>query len=64
MMNWKGFGSKRSWPNFRYYTGICLEVLRENTKNITQDSRSLDRDLKLRSQNTKQVCQPLGGDIR
>jgi hypothetical protein len=23
---------KRSWPNFRYYTGIYLEELRKTTK--------------------------------
>jgi hypothetical protein len=32
MMNWKGCGRKRSWPNLRYYTGICLEGLRKTTK--------------------------------
>jgi hypothetical protein len=26
-MNWKGCGRKRSWPNLRYYPGICLEGL-------------------------------------
>jgi hypothetical protein len=29
---WKEFGKKRSWPNFRYYSGICLEELRKPTK--------------------------------
>jgi hypothetical protein len=44
-MNWKGCGRKRSWPNLRYYSGICQERLRKTTKNLSQDSRSLGRDL-------------------
>jgi hypothetical protein len=28
-----------------YHTGICLEGMRKTTKNLSQDSRSLDRDL-------------------
>jgi hypothetical protein len=31
MMIWKGFGGKLSWPNFRYYSDICLG-LRKPTK--------------------------------
>jgi hypothetical protein len=50
MMNWKGRVRKRSWPNLRYYTGICLEELRETTKNLTQDSRSPGQDLNLEPQ--------------
>jgi hypothetical protein len=45
MMNWKGGGRKRSWPNFRYNPSICLEGLRKSTKRISQDSRSPVRDL-------------------
>jgi hypothetical protein len=30
-MNWKGFGRKRSWPNWNYHPGICLE-LRKTTR--------------------------------
>jgi hypothetical protein len=30
IINCKGRG--RSWSNLRYYTGICLEALRKNTK--------------------------------
>jgi hypothetical protein len=44
-MNWKGCGRKRSWPNLRYYPGICLEGLRKTTKNLSQDNRSPGRDL-------------------
>jgi hypothetical protein len=32
MMKWKGFGKKRSWPFFRYYSGIRLEGLKKATK--------------------------------
>jgi hypothetical protein len=26
---------KRSWPNLRYYHGICLEELRKTKKNLS-----------------------------
>jgi hypothetical protein len=42
MMNSNGYGSKRLWPNFRYH---CLEGLRKITEHLSQDSRSLFRDL-------------------
>jgi hypothetical protein len=44
-MNWKGCGRKWSWPNLKYYPGICLEGLRKATKTLSQDSRSASRDL-------------------
>jgi hypothetical protein len=40
MMNCKGFGRKRSWPNLIYYTGIRLEGVRKTTKKLKQDSWS------------------------
>jgi hypothetical protein len=43
MMNSKGRGRKRSWPNLRYYRGICLEGLRKTA--TCHDSRSPDQDL-------------------
>jgi hypothetical protein len=43
-MNWRGCGRKRSCPNFKYYTGICLEGLTKTMKNLSQDSRSPGRD--------------------
>jgi hypothetical protein len=43
-MKWKGGGRKRSWPNLRYYAGICLEGLK-NHKNLSEYSRSPRRDL-------------------
>jgi hypothetical protein len=45
-MNWKEYGRKQSWPNLRYYPGICLEGLRETMKNVSQDSQSAGQDLK------------------
>jgi hypothetical protein len=45
MMNWKGCGRKRSWPNLRYYPYICLEGLKKTMKNLIQHSRSLSQDL-------------------
>jgi hypothetical protein len=47
-MNWKGYGRKWSWPNFRYYPGICVEELRKTMKNLIQySSWSLNLDLNL-----------------
>jgi hypothetical protein len=34
IINWKGYGRKRSWRNLRHYPGICLEGLRKTTKNL------------------------------
>jgi hypothetical protein len=39
MMNWKGFGSKRLWPNFKVLSQH-LTGTEENHKNLNQDSRS------------------------
>jgi hypothetical protein len=44
MMNWKGGGTKRSWPNLRYYPRFCPQGLRKTTKNLSQDRRPPDRD--------------------
>jgi hypothetical protein len=35
MINWKGFGRKQSWPSFKVQTGIHLEGIRENIKNLS-----------------------------
>jgi hypothetical protein len=45
MVKCKGHGRKRSWPNLRYYLGICLEGLIKTTKNLSEDSWSPGRDL-------------------
>jgi hypothetical protein len=46
-MNWKAFGWKQSWPNVRYYAGICLKGLRNTTKELRENSRSLGWNLNL-----------------
>jgi hypothetical protein len=43
-MNWKGSGRKRPWPNLKYYPCICLEILENTTKDLSQDIWSPDRD--------------------
>jgi hypothetical protein len=45
MMTCKGYGSKRSRHNLRYYPRICVEVLRKTTKNLIRDVWFLGRDL-------------------
>jgi hypothetical protein len=45
MMIYKGCGRKRSCLNLRYYPDICLDVLRNTTKTLSQDSRSPGQDL-------------------
>jgi hypothetical protein len=44
-VSWKIYESKRSWPNLRYYPGICVEGLRKAIKILSQHSGSPDRDL-------------------
>jgi hypothetical protein len=43
VMNWKGCGRKRSWPNFKVLSQHLPDVLRKTMK--TSISRSQDRDL-------------------
>jgi len=45
MMNWKGFGRKRSWPNFKVLSWHLPGGTEENHKKLSQDSWSLGRDL-------------------
>jgi hypothetical protein len=40
MMNWKGFGKKRSWPNFKLLSRYLSGVTEEKLKNHSQNSRS------------------------
>jgi hypothetical protein len=42
-MNWNRCGRKWSWPNSKYYPGICLHELSETIKK-SGDSRCLGRD--------------------
>jgi hypothetical protein len=44
MINWKGFGRKRLWSNFKILFRNFPEELRISTKTF-QDSRSPNRDL-------------------
>jgi hypothetical protein len=44
MINWKGFGRKRSLRNLRYYARTFLEGLRKIT-DISQNTLSLGQDL-------------------
>jgi hypothetical protein len=45
VMNLKGCGRKRSWPNVRNPPDICREGLRKNTKTLSQDSWCAGEDL-------------------
>jgi hypothetical protein len=47
IINWRGCGRKRSWPNLRAYSDICLEGLRKTTKCLSQNSLYPCRDLNL-----------------
>jgi hypothetical protein len=40
VMNWKGFGKNRSWPNFKVLSRHSPGETEENTKTLSQDSRS------------------------
>jgi hypothetical protein len=63
MVNWKRCGRKRSWPNLRYYPSICLEGLRETTKNLRING--LQAEMWTRDpSNTKKDCLPLDHDVR
>jgi hypothetical protein len=42
MMNWKGFGRKQSWPNFKV---LSLKGARKTTKNLSKASPSMGQDL-------------------
>jgi hypothetical protein len=45
MMNWKGCRRKRSWPTFKALPRNSPGGTDENHENLSQDSRSPDRDL-------------------
>jgi hypothetical protein len=41
-MNWKGYGRKLSWPDFKV---LYRDILMKTTKNLRQNSRSPGREL-------------------
>jgi hypothetical protein len=43
-MNSKVFGRDWSWPNLRFYPGICLEKVTKTMINLSQGNRSLGRN--------------------
>jgi hypothetical protein len=43
--NLKMLRKDRPWHILRYYSDTCMEGLSENTKDLSQDRRSSDRDL-------------------
>jgi hypothetical protein len=45
MMNWKGFGRKQSWHNFRVVCWRSPGGTEENHEKLSQDSRSPCLDL-------------------
>jgi hypothetical protein len=57
MMHWKGFGRKRSLPNFKVLSRHLSGELRRTTKTLSQNSLSSGRDLNPGSpENTKHEC--------
>jgi hypothetical protein len=42
--NWKGFGRKRSWPNFKVLSWHSTGGNEENYENLNQDSQSPGRE--------------------
>jgi len=45
MMNFKGFGMERSWPDFKVLSRHSPVVTEENHKNLSQDRRTPGQDL-------------------
>jgi hypothetical protein len=56
MMNWKGYGRKRLWPNFRYHTSTCLEGLSKTTKTSVRIACIGTEIWTRHLPNTKQKC--------
>jgi hypothetical protein len=46
MMNWKGFGKKQLWPNFKVLNQHLPGGNEEDHKDLNQDSRSLGSRIK------------------
>jgi hypothetical protein len=45
MMNWKEFGRKRPWPNFKLLSWHSPRRTEENHENLNQDIQSPGRDM-------------------
>jgi hypothetical protein len=45
MIKWKGLDGSCRGLILRHYSGVCLEIQRNTTKNLSQDIRSPGRDL-------------------
>jgi hypothetical protein len=43
-MDWTEYERKRSWPNLKYQSGICLEGLRKIIETLRISSRELNPD--------------------
>lgn len=44
-MNWRQFGGKSLWSNFRYYPGICLKGQKTTMKNLVRTASVPDKIL-------------------
>jgi hypothetical protein len=42
IVDWKGFGRERPWPNFKVLSRHLHGELRKTTQNLNQDSRDLN----------------------
>jgi hypothetical protein len=42
IVTWEGRGKEWSWPNLSDYADICIDGLRKNTVNFSEDSWILD----------------------
>jgi hypothetical protein len=61
MMNWKGFGSKRSWPNFMEFAWRYCGIPRKTT--IKKDGRR-GRESNPGPPEYEEECQPLDYNVR
>jgi hypothetical protein len=57
--NWKGCRMRRSWHDWRYYSGVCLERLRKTTKVLMKAADFRDESWTLDVPKTKKHCWPV-----
>jgi hypothetical protein len=62
-MNWKEYGRKWSWPNLKYYPGICLDGLSKTTETSVTFA-GLRAEIWIPDLQNKQERWPLGPNIR